>query len=241
MTDKIEAELREMEEIKEIISISRTNISQVNIELHDTIVNTDEVWSRLRDRLDDVTPLLPDGAHEPELDESATEIDAFTLITALTWERDTPVPYAILRRLAESLEDDFRSLSGTKHTLITGDPDEEILVEVDAARLTALGLTSADVSNAIRRTDAKVAAGQLRGDRNNLLMEVEGQVNALEQVRRTPVQTGPNGQLVLVGDVANVSKTIVEPPLRSRPFRWRSGDCCSGADGGVTPHRPMGN
>ncbi len=170
------------------------------------------MWSRLRDRLADVTPFLPDGAQEPELDESATEIDAYTLITALTWEREAPVPYAIFRRLAESLEDDFRALPGTKHTLVTGDPEEEIRVEVNAAQLTALGLTSADVSNAIRRTDAKVAAGQLRGERNDLLMEVEGQLDALEQVRRTTVQTGPDGQVVLVGDIANVSKTIAEPP-----------------------------
>lgn len=212
VTDKIEAELREMEEISELVSTSRTNISQISVELHDTIVNTDEVWSRVRDRLSDVTPLLPNGAQEPELDEAVTEVDAYTLITALTWERDTPVPYAIFRRLAESLEDAFRALPGTKHTLVTGDPEEEIRVEVDAAQLTALGLTSADVSNAIRRTDAKVAAGQLRGDRNDLLMEVEGQLDALEQVRRTTVQTGPDGQVVLVGDVAKVSKTVAEPP-----------------------------
>ncbi|WP_089936698.1 efflux RND transporter permease subunit [Candidatus Entotheonella palauensis] len=212
VTDKIEAELREMEEISELISTSRTNLSQILVELHDTIVNTDEVWSRVRDRLSDVTPLLPNGAQEPELDEAMTEIDAYTLITALTWERDTPVPYAIFRRLAESLEDGFRALSGTKHTLVTGAPEEEIRVEVDAAQLTALGLTSADVSNAIRRTDAKVSAGQLRGDRNDLLMEVEGQLDALEHVRRTTVQTGPDGQVVLVGDVAKVSKTVADPP-----------------------------
>ncbi|ETW98523.1 MAG: hypothetical protein ETSY1_18405 [Candidatus Entotheonella factor] len=212
VTDKIETELREMEEINELVSTSRTNISQITVELHDTIVDTDEVWSRVRDRLGDVAQLLPEGAQEPELDDVVTEIDAYTLITALTWEQDTPVPYAILRRLAESLEDGFRAVPGTKHTLVTGDPEEEIRVEVDAAQLTALGLTSADVSNAIRRTDSKVAAGQLRGDRNDLLMEVEGQLDALEQVRRTTVQTGPDGQVVLVGDLAKVRKTVAEPP-----------------------------
>lgn len=223
VTDKIEAELREMEEIKQLVSTSRTNLSQITVELHDTIVATEEVWSRVRDRLDDVTPLLPDGVQEPELDETVTEIDAYTFITALTWERDTPVPYAILRRLAESLEDDFRALPGTKHTLVAGDPEEEIRVEVDAAQLTALGLTSADVSNAIRRTDAKVAAGQLRGSRNDLLMEVEGQLDTLEQVRRTTVQTGPDGQVVLVGDLATVSKTIAEPPADLALINGRPG------------------
>ncbi len=212
VTDKIETELREMDEIKTLTSTSRTNISVIAVELHDTIVDTASVWSRVRDRLSDVAPLLPDGAQEPELDETATEIDAYTLITALTWERDAPVPYAIFRRLAESLEDVFRALPGTKNTLIAGDPEEEIRVEVDAAQLTALGLTSADVSEAIRRTDAKVAAGQLRGDRNDLLMEVEGQLDALERVRRAAVHTGPDGQVVLVSDLANVSKTTAEPP-----------------------------
>ncbi len=212
VTDKIEAELREMEEIKTLGSTSRTNISVITVELHDSISETAEAWSRVRDRLSDVAPLLPSGAQDPHFDETATEIDAYTLITALTWKRDTPVPYAIFRRLAERLEDDFRALSGTKNTLIAGDPEEEIRVEVDAAQLTALDLTSADISDAIRRTDAKVAAGQLRGDRNDLLMEVEGQFNALERVRQAAVQTGPDGQVILVGDLATVSKTVAAPP-----------------------------
>ncbi len=210
VTDKIEAELREMEEIKELVSVSRTNISQVTVDLHDTISNTDEVWSRLRDRLDDVTPLLPGDALEPELDETATEIDAYTLITALTWERETPVPYAIFRRLAESLEDDFRALPGTKHTLVTGDPDEEIRVEVDAARLTALGLTSADISNAIQRTDAKVAAHHRANGPGR--------------------PSGPGGRR------GQSEQDRGGTTFGFGPHRWPAGGGGSGAHGGLTPH-----
>ena len=212
VTEKIEAELREMEEIKEINSTSRTGISIINAELFDTISDPDDVWSRLRDRLDDVAPTLPAVASEPEFDDADTEIDAYTLIAALIWEREGPVPYAILRRLAEDLEDRFRALPGTKHTLLAGDPKEEIRVEVRASQLASLGLTSTDVSRAIARTDAKVAAGQLRHSDNDLLIEVEGKLDALQRVRRTPIRTGPTGQIIQLGDIATVRKTIAEPP-----------------------------
>lgn len=148
----METELREMEEIKQINSTSRTGISIINAEIHDTIANPDDVWSRLRDRLNDVAPTLPAAAAAPEFNDTDTEIDAYTLIVALTWEQAAPVPYAILRRLAEGLEDQLRSVPGTKHTKLVGDPTEEIQVELSLTQLTALGLTSADLSRAITRT-----------------------------------------------------------------------------------------
>jgi multidrug efflux pump subunit AcrB len=212
VTEKIEDKLQEIEEIDQINSTSRAGISVVFVELKDTIIDVDEVWSRLRDRLDDVAPTLPQGVLEPEFNDTDNEIDAYTIIAALTWEPGSAAPYAILRRLAEQLEDDMRALPGTKNTKLFGDPQEEILVEVESPQLTTLGLTSADIAREVSRSDAKVAAGQLRGSRHDLLIEVEGELESLQRVRRTPIRIGTQGQVVQLGDIATVTKTIAEPP-----------------------------
>lgn len=212
ITEKIEAELREIEAIDELFSTSRAGISVVIVQLKDEIVDVDAIWSRLRDRLDDVATTLPEGVRDPEFNDTDNEIDAYTIIAALTWELDTPASFAILRRQAENLEDRLRALSGAKQTKLFGDPEEEIRVEVDATHLTTLGLTTADVARAVARSDAKAPAGHLRNAYQDLLIEVEGELDSLQRVRRTPIRHGAYGQTVRLGDLATVTKTIAEPP-----------------------------
>ncbi len=210
VTEKIEDELQDVEGIDEISSTSRAGISIVFVTLKDAIVDVDEVWSRLRDRLDDALTVLPPGASAPEFD--ALKVDAYTLIAALTWEGQEPVPYAILQRLSAQLEDQPRALPGTQRTQRFGHPQEEIRVDVHPPQLAALGLTSADVARAIARGDAKVAAGQLRHAQHNLLIDVQGALHSLQDVRRTPIRRGAQGQVVQLGDIAAVTKTIADPP-----------------------------
>ncbi len=103
VTEKIEDELREIEEIREIKSYSRAGISIIQINLKDAVTDADEVWGRTRDKIDDAVPNMPREVLDPEFEEFT--IDAYTMITAVVWELETPPSDAILRRLAEELED----------------------------------------------------------------------------------------------------------------------------------------
>ncbi len=95
VTEKIEEELQEIDEIKRVTSSSRAGISVVGIELKDEVTEIGEVWSRVRDKLNDVEAKLPKGALKPEFNEKDAVVAAYTLIAALTWELNTPVNYAI--------------------------------------------------------------------------------------------------------------------------------------------------
>ena len=69
VTDKIEQELLEIEEIKELNSTSKVGYSTIFITLESSVQNHDEVWSRVRDRLSDVVPQLPPEASPPKYEE----------------------------------------------------------------------------------------------------------------------------------------------------------------------------
>ncbi len=88
MTEKIERELRQIEEIAKIRSSSRNNSSVIVVGLKARVKNIDEVWSQVRDLLADVATQLPPGASAPRYDELVSK--AYTLITALTWDLPTP-------------------------------------------------------------------------------------------------------------------------------------------------------
>jgi len=210
VTDTIEEELFDVEEIQTLESTSRAGISIIQVELQDEVVDVDEIWSRIRDKLNDVEPELPSGALEPELED--LEVRGHALIAAITWQNDNQVSYAILRRLAEGLEDELRSIEGTENVELFGEPDEEITVEIDPAQLASMGLTVSDVSQQIGQSDSKVSAGLMRNNAaGDVLIEVEGEMDSLDRIGRTLIHFGQDGQFVGLSDIATINKGIKRP------------------------------
>ena len=211
VTEKIEEQLREIPEIDDITSVSRLGISVVRVELSQFIstARIEQVWSEIRDALGDAARNFPTGVPEPEFDDDRT--GAYTSIVALLPKAGTTPNDAILRRVAKVLQDRLRAVGGTKLVETFGSREEEIRVAVDPARLMSLGLTAEAVSQAIQRGDAKVRAGQVRGRENNLLIEVAGEIKALDRVRAIPVLEGNDGRIVRVGDIADVRRGLREP------------------------------
>ncbi len=212
VTEKLEEELAEVEEIEEIISYSQLGRSSLVIALESEVNQVDEVWSRIRDRLADASASkLPEGVSEPRYEELLSK--AYTFITAIKWELDSPPNYAILSRFGEDLEDQFRALAGTEKVELTGVPQEEILVAVDPTTLSSRGLTPQAVSQIIQTSDAKVSAGQLQGEDSELLLKTDTELDTLERIRQIPLQLSDDGRQILqVGDIATVKKGFRDPP-----------------------------
>ncbi|MEM1452076.1 MAG: efflux RND transporter permease subunit [Planctomycetota bacterium] len=210
VTDVIEDMLAEFEEIKEIKSASRAGLSTIAIELLDSVYEVEEVWSRVRDDLGDVRAELPAGATEPDFVEF--ELSAYTLMVGLTWTLDSEPERAILGRIAEDLADDLRAVPGTHDVVLHGEPKEEVLVELDPGKVAALGLDARSIAAAISRSDAKVAAGEIYGSRNDLQLEVSGEIDSLERICDIVIDRDTRGgAFVRIGDIATVTKAERTP------------------------------
>ncbi len=209
ITEKLEDELAEVEEIKLTESSSRAGISIVQIELHDSVSDVDTVWSRVRDLVDDARQALPTTASKPDLD--VPSVQAFTLISAIVWERAEPVEHGVLRRLAEDLEHRLRGVPGTADVEVFGQVREEVVVDVRTDEAAATGLSTADIAAAVGRADAKVAAGQVRGTASDLMVEVAGEVDGVARVAETPLRYGASGDVLRIADVADVRKGNADP------------------------------
>lgn len=212
VTEKIEEELREIPEIDEITSVSRSGISVITIELSEFISDSaiEQAWSEIRDALDDAAANLPPGVPAPDFDDDRT--GAFTAIVALQSRPGIEASRAILTRNADLLQDRLRAVPGTKIVELFGAQDEEISITLNGARLVSLGLTARSVAQAIAAADAKVRAGLVRGERTDLLIEVEGEIKTLDRLRAIPVRQAENGRIVRLGDIATVKRDVQQPP-----------------------------
>ncbi|KYC35869.1 acriflavine resistance protein B [Scytonema hofmannii PCC 7110] len=209
VTEPIEQELSEIEEVDVLESRSDTGISIVTVNLKETVEDVEKVWAKIRSQIDDAIAQLPPGALQPKYEDQ--EVKANSLIAGLVWQDNTPVNYAVLRRLSETLEDRVRSLYGTDKVELFGDPEEEIRVEINPAHLAMLGLTTEELSRQIQASDAKVSAGQLRSTTNELLFEVSGELDSLDRIRNIPIRANRSAQVTRLSDIAQVSKGITEP------------------------------
>ena len=227
VTGPIEDELREIAEIKELRSNSRSGFSTVTIELRDDI-DADEaptVWSRIRDRVADAEAFLPENASRPKFER--IEVTAYTRLIALIWDPPNPdgavsgssepnafpvEGQAIVRRQAEDLRELLLAVPGTKDVDILGDPDEEITVEIQPDQLASLGLSASSVSQLIQASDSRFSAGLLRGDHADLLIEISGELDSVARIATIPIRASENGNVVSLGEIAEVKRGVANPP-----------------------------
>ncbi|HBE68678.1 MAG TPA: acriflavine resistance protein B [Planctomycetaceae bacterium] len=209
VTDVIVDQLREFDEIKELRSTSRPGISTVSIILRDDIYAVDEVWARIRDALSDARVDLPSAAFAPDLD--IIDARAYSYVVGLVPSETTPAALSELRDLADECEDLFRNLANSESVDRFGDPEEEILVEVDQMELSQLRLSVESLAQQLAQSDAKVSAGQMHGPSNDLVIEVEGEFDSIHRIGDSVVNSLVSGQTAYLGDIANIRKSIREP------------------------------
>ena len=208
VTERIEKSLEEIDELRLSRSASRNEFSTITMELDDFVSgNVDEVWTRVRDKVSDITPLLPEGASEPLFE--IMKFKAYAMLVGVKWTHASETNPLILRRTAEKLEDKLRSVFGTEEINIFGEPEEEILIELDHQKISALGLTPADVAAAINQSDAKISAGGLRSDTNEIVIEVESEFESLELILETPIRGA--GGTIRLSDIGSIKKGVRQP------------------------------
>jgi multidrug efflux pump subunit AcrB len=139
VTEPIEGELRELHEIVEIDSTSRTGVSMIAIQFGDDygFDEVDEVWSKVRDRVSKAAGGLPAGSSVPVVEDRTPT--ALTLLPAFVWDGDGDAPLGILTRFGEELQNRLRNVPGTKEVELLGEAEEEVRVTIDPFEVASRG------------------------------------------------------------------------------------------------------
>jgi multidrug efflux pump subunit AcrB len=207
VTDVIEDELRQLHEIKEINSTSRSGTSVVSLELQAWVDNrsNEQIFSKIRDSLSNAKLKFPQGAGDPLLDERRGAT-AFTLIVGLQTAQGYATPLSIISRMADHLSDQLRNVPGTELVRIYGELDEEIQVTIDPQKLTSTGLSISQASDLIAGADPKTPAGMMYSDEQNMRMQVAQELDSVSTIRDLPLRATEQGGYLRLGDIAKVER-----------------------------------
>ncbi|MEL6857608.1 MAG: efflux RND transporter permease subunit [Pseudomonadota bacterium] len=211
ITEPIERRLLELPEVNEIKSTSRGNVSQISIDIDEglTEAEVDNAWTLIRQQVQLAEADLPVGTSKPFV--RRVYVGAATMTVALTWEGEGDPQLAVMARLAEVMEDRFRGLNATDETDIMGLPEEEVRVIADPEALAAAGLSMNDAARLVAAADSKSPAGEVRGDRSTVGLEIGGAFDGVARIRSIPLLQTADGTALRVGDVAEVVKGIEDP------------------------------
>ncbi|MBT3851817.1 MAG: efflux RND transporter permease subunit, partial [Gammaproteobacteria bacterium] len=209
--ESMEAKLREVYELDEIISFASQGFGTTVLAIKDEVPASliEQVWSEVQDKLDQSAFDLP-ASVKPQLIRSSGP--PTTLLYSLKWNGDGETPLILLSRIAEDLRQTLAYVGGTDRSLIYGAADEEVLVEVDNAKLSALGLTFQDVAQALSSLDTKKPIGQISQNGKELLIKSKDNLNNLSEVANLPIKVFNEYEIIRLGDIGTLSKSPRDPP-----------------------------
>ncbi len=198
ITDKLEESINTISGIDQLTSISSEGTSQV-IVAFELEKNGDVAAQEVRDKVNSVLAQLPKEADPPvieKIDPDATPI----LFIALSG----PAPIRDITEFADkTLKRQIESINGVGQALIVGGRPRQVNVVADTARLSAVGLTVADLVRALQTQNVQVPGGEVEQGIRDLTLRTYGRVDNPAQFGAIPI-VNRNGYAVKVSDVARI-------------------------------------
>lgn len=207
LTERIEKKLQETPWVDVLRSASKPGESLVFVVLKDYTPKDEvpESWRQVRKKLDDIRSSLPAGVQGPFPNDEFGDVQIN--VFALTGDG---FDLAALRRYAERIALDLRRIPDVKRVELIGVQDEKIFIDVAPSRLASLGITPAQVAEALQKQNAVSPAGFVETTSDRIRMRVSGGFDSVERVRNTDLLV--NGQHFSLGDIAKVSRGLADPP-----------------------------
>ena len=202
---KIEGSVASVGNVKNITSAALEGAAFVYIEFQ---IGTpvDRAVTDVRDAVSKVRSNLPEGIEEPLVQRIDVEGGAFVYYAVSTTDMTEEelswfVDNAVTKRLL--------AVNGVAQVQRGGGVDREIRVELDPARMQALGLTAVDVNQQLRQINLDAPGGRLQVGGGEQSIRVLGGAHTALQLGQTRIYL-PGGRVARLSDIAEVRDGVAE-------------------------------
>ena len=204
---RIEDNLKGIIGVDRVTSVSRENSATINIE---TIKgkSIDVVVADVKNAVDRV-PSFPSGMEPPTI--SKVERVSRTISFSVSGDN---IDLATLKQYARIIENDLRNIEGISQVSLSGFPAQEIEIAVRENDLRAYNLSFSDVSNAVRSTNLLISGGNIKTDDEDYLIRARNKYYFGNEILNIVVRAEPNGNIIRLQDIADVSDSWSENPDR---------------------------
>ncbi len=210
VTEVLEREIMQMQEVDSIESVSSAGIAELQVEIKyefsPSKADLELIWTKLRNKVNDAQRALPPGAATPVVYDDFG--DVFGLYYFITGEGYSP---AELRRYAKDLQYELLQVDGVAKVSYDGDLSEAIFVEISRESIANLGVSIPNIYTILAQQNAVVSAGSVTVGERVLVIEPSGAIDSVEAIENLMVSTSEDGRVVYLSDIARVWRGYPKP------------------------------
>ena len=215
VTVPIEKELKGVDGIEEMYSVSDENVSTIQISISHDAKDKDKVVDDIQQAVDQVQD-LPDDTEDPVVMEITS--DEFpTIEIALSGD----LTESELRKCAENLEDILEDIPGVSSISKRGWREEEVCVEVDPDKMKDFHVSIEEVMDALRKRNISIPGGKLRGEKE-FSIRTTGEFHKKHEIENVIVRANDIGNWLRIKDIASVRFSFKEENVINKSFGTRS-------------------
>lgn len=202
ITRPLEDVLNSSENLKKITSVSKDNVSLITLEFnYGTDINNS--MNDVRDKLDMVKNVMPDGSEEPIIFKFSTDMIPVTILSAMAEESSN----ALYKILDDKISNPLNRIPGVGTVSVMGAPQRQIQVNLIPERLEAYGLSVEQVAGVIALENVNVPAGNFNIGTQTYMLRLEGEFRESADLQNIMI-SNVGGNPVYLRDLGSVSDTI---------------------------------
>nr|WP_321455816.1 efflux RND transporter permease subunit [uncultured Cohaesibacter sp.] len=209
VSEPLESAIQQMSEIDYITSSNSPGLSRisVNIRMEFGPDELPQIWDKLRHRVSDATSDLPEGAHEPQVNDGFGDVYGIFMAVTAPGFSDSEI-----HDLARYLRRNLLAINGVASVELDGLPEEVIYVEPRQAILNNLGLSPTTIIQAISTANPVNNTGALHDQGKITRIAAPKGSTTVEQIGNLTI--GASSKLISIHDFAKVYRARTETPNR---------------------------
>lgn len=209
VTNKIEAKLENISDVKEMTSSSGFGVSMVFLEFEQG-VDIDKKISEIREELSGIQSDIPSEAELPAVASLKTNNSPIMVINL-----GGDIDLVSLTRIAEDIQDRLERENDVLEALVIGGVEREIRIEVDPQKLAAYQLSMDSIKSAIAGSNVNFPGGTMVLDEKNFNLRTVGQIKDPKELENIALTSAGGGTLTLK-DVAIIKDDFKDEVSYSR-------------------------
>lgn len=216
VTTPLEKELKTVDDIEEMSSISVEGLSTITLEIDPDAKNKRKIIDDIQTAVDRVVN-LPLDSKKPLVTE-LTSKQFPVIIVSVTGDVDEPR----LQEFALSLEDRFLDIDGVASVKRGGFRDKEFWIELDLDKMKDMHVSFDEVAGALSKRNIGLPAGKIVCPEIIFNVKTRGEFYAKAEIENVVIRANDAGMQLKVKDIGTVSDTFEEQDIIDRTEGYRS-------------------
>ena len=197
---KIEERLQGLDGVKKVTSNASENVGSVNVEI---ISGEDpsDMLDKIKAEVDAIDS-FPENVEKPICRKIAGANPVISVAVHGKLDDNS------LNQFTEEIKDEIDDLSGITFTSIVADLENEIKINIKESSLRKYNLSFQQIAQSIREWSLNMPSGSIKTEDGEILIRSNSQGYTISDFSKIPLIINPNGSIVYLGDISDVTDTF---------------------------------